>query len=1383
MPADPLPRPQRPATLSPAEFFDSRTGEALDRLTRWATKLLHAPVAFISMTDGDRHLIKSSVGLPEPWAEQREIPLSGTFLRHVVASGEPLIVEDARNDTRVREDPVFSEAGLIAGLTLPIASLEGQLFGTFSVCDVKPRSWSEEEIETLRDLAAAVRAEIELRMSIVERDALRNERATEEQEIRFQARLLDAVEQGVIATDLQGKILFWNRRAETLYGWSAQEVRGRNILEVTPSLSSRAEAESIMARLREGENWSGEFQVQRRDGTPFWVTVTNSPVLDSEGRLVGIIGVSSDLSPRKRQEEERRTILTHARCILWLAEIEDAGEELKWDLRVSDLTAAQQVLPLDLVPGEPYIDAWRRSRHPEDKADTDARGNAAIRRGQRAYRQDFRCLDREGRLHWLHEEVSVEPLGPGRWRAVGVCTDITERKRMEETLRLVTAGAQSLFWYAEVVVNEEGWLFWKTEFFDEESVRQKVPLEIREGETFADAWYRSRLPEDRKRADEQANAAIRNGEASYRQEFRHRLKDGQIAWFLQTVSVERLEKKRWRLVGACVDITEQKRIAEELENVLRHARGILWSAIVERKEGREGPYLRWRSVSFNEEAAQEILPLEVQPGESYDVAWWRSRHPEDDRNMRRTSHQAFLSGARSYGQEFRSIDRDGKERWFYEDVSIQALGDGCWQAVGIVTDITERKRAEQERDRILNELQHALAQADAARDEVGTILDSMTDSFFVLDESWKVVYFNEAAARLLPRLNLSEEEIAHADFWSLFPELVNTATERAFRRTAETQESSHLEVYYPRLKGWFEARIYPMEDGVSVYFQEITVRKRAEEELKRRALQQAAVAELGQRVLEGADLPTLMNDAAVRVAETLGTDFTEILELQPGEEEFLLRAGVGWEEGRVGRDTVPAGPHSLAGYTLLSSEPVIVEDLRTESRFSGPPLLHDHGVVSGISALIPGKHRPWGVIGAHTSQPQTFTRDDLHFFQAVANVLAAAIERIRLEAELRERATALERADQQKDIFLAMLAHELRNPLAPILNAVQIMRMRGHPDPALQRARDMVERQVHHMSRLLEDLLDVSRITLGKVELRRERVDLRAVAENAIQTARPFIEARNHRFSIHRDTEPVPVEADPARLEQVIVNLLSNAAKYTEPGGTITLTATQVGEEAVVRVRDTGIGIAPEMLPHIFDLFAQAETSLDRSQGGLGIGLTLVKHLVEKHHGRVTARSDGAGRGTEFEFRIPALPLLPEEVKPSENAVGDIERVLRILIVDDNRDAAESLGDVLSLHGNEIRTAHDGPAALEAAHEFQPDVVLLDIGLPGMDGYEVARTLRGWEDLKDVILIALTGYGQEEDRRLSREAGFDRHLVKPVDLMHLQQLLQQLTGTDRSRQE
>ncbi len=431
-------------------------------------------------------------------------------------------------------------------------------------------------------------------------------------------------------------------------------------------------------------------------------------------------------------------------------------------------------------------------------------------------------------------------------------------------------------------------------------------------------------------------------------------------------------------------------------------------------------------------------------------------------------------------------------------------------------------------------------------------------------------------------------------------------------------------------------------------------------------------------------------------------------------------------------------------------------------------ILRELGLRSYICVPLAVRDRALGVLSFVTSESgRHYGPADLALAEDIAHRAAIAIENARLYAELRQ-------ADRLKDEFLAMLAHELRNPLAPVRNALQIMRQPRATTVMLQQAQDMAERQVQHMARLLDDLLDVSRISRGKIELHKEVLDMTTAVNRSVEAVRLLFEERQHQLTVSLPPQSLRVEADPTRLEQVLTNLLNNAAKYTDAGGKVWLTVERDGSEVVLRVRDTGIGIAADMLPKIFDLFVQAERRLDRSQGGIGIGLTLVQRLVELHGGSVTAHSAGPGQGSEFVVRLPAAPEAATAAGPDAGttaAFSSLALAHRVLVVDDNTDAADSLGLLLELLGQKVRVAHDGPTALLIAQAFRPEVVFLDIGMPGMDGYEVARRLRRQPECKSSLLVALTGWGQDADRRRSAEAGFDHHLVKPAEPALLEKLL------------
>jgi len=373
---------------------------------------------------------------------------------------------------------------------------------------------------------------------------------------------------------------------------------------------------------------------------------------------------------------------------------------------------------------------------------------------------------------------------------------------------------------------------------------------------------------------------------------------------------------------------------------------------------------------------------------------------------------------------------------------------------------------------------------------------------------------------------------------------------------------------------------------------------------------------------------------------------------------------------------------------------------------------------------------------------------------------------------LRERADELAEADRRKDEFLAMLSHELRDPLAPMFNALQLIGQDGYENELQQEARGVIERQVRHLSRLTDDLLEVSRITTGIIGLHTKRVDVNGIVNGAMERLRPNIDRRQQELTVTSAGGVIWLDADASRLEQVIGNLLNNASKYNNPGGHIWLSVTSQDQHAIIRVRDDGIGMTPDLIPDIFDLFTQADKSLDRSEGGLGIGLALVKSLVELHRGTVTVHSEGIGKGSEFTVRLPvATNGQAQHDSSAKQSTSTATDSLRVLVVDDNVDAAKMCSMLLRSWGHEARMAHNGPDALHRATGFHPHVILCDIGLPEMDGYEVARHIRQNPRLEGVMLVAVTGYGQDTDKQRSKEAGFDQHMVKPVESADLNELL------------
>ena len=625
--------------------------------------------------------------------------------------------------------------------------------------------------------------------------------------------------------------------------------------------------------------------------------------------------------------------------------------------------------------------------------------------------------------------------------------------------------------------------------------------------------------------------------------------------------------------------------------------------------------------------------------------------------------------------------------------------------------------------------------------EKARLLDLTHDAIIVRDMEGRIRYWNHGAEDLY---GWSREEamgkVSHLLLQTEFPVPVEQMLAELNRNDRWIGELVHTASDGRRLTVLARKTLDRDGEGrpaaVLENLTDITARKRAEQALQASQSLFSSLVEkapFGMYVVDDHFRLQQVNTRALpmlgNVVPLVGRDFTEVVTVLWGKE-------VGGRLADIFRHT-----------------------LETGERYVSPPFTE--------------QRRDLDVEESYEWEVQRFTLPDGHY--AVVCYFADISERHALERSIADRAADLVRADRSKDEFLGMLAHELRNPLAPLRSATEILQTRGVTAEATGQAVDILSRQIDNMSEMIDDLLDVSRITEGKIELRLEEVALEAVLEAAASLAERGIQARGQEITISLPAEPVFLRADATRLDQVFGNLLTNACKYSGRGCHISLSAERAeprGEEppeVIVRVRDDGIGIAPDLLPRIFDLFVQANRSLDRAHGGLGIGLTLVQRLVKLHGGSVEAHSEGLGQGSEFTVRLPILAATAAHAPPPAAANPDTPR--RILIVDDNEDSAWTMATLQSMRGHETRTAFTGPDAVAAAAEFLPDVVLLDIGLPGMDGYEVARQLRAMPALAGTFVVAMTGYGRDEDRALTEAAGFDRHMVKPVDLELLRQWL------------
>ncbi|MFO1431639.1 MAG: PAS domain S-box protein [Candidatus Competibacteraceae bacterium] len=711
------------------------------------------------------------------------------------------------------------------------------------------------------------------------------------------------------------------------------------------------------------------------------------------------------------------------------------------------------------------------------------------------------------------------------------------------------------------------------------------------------------------------------------------------------------------------------------------------------------------------ENVRPVLGIETGPAEDF----LDKIHPEDRTRVEESIAKA-RRGEIPYDLEFRILTTEGNILWFQDKARLRTdPATGQTHLTGVLVDITRHKQIEAERL--------------AAEEQLRLIMDTLPALISYVDrngcyrlnnrayESWFGHRRDEVTGRHV-------SEVLGDAAW----EVIEPRLEQALAGHTVSYET---EIPYqgagPR---WVSVIYTPHFDstgdvaGVVALVNDLTERRRAEATLQ----QQAAQLRSQTQILDHANI--------------MIRDFNDRIVLWSTGDERLY----GWSKNEaVGRIS-----HQLLKTRFSAPLNTLREQLLQTGQWEGEL---GHTRRDGSEIIVASQ---W-----------ILHRDEQGRPMAILEVNTDITARKQAESALRE-------ADRRKDEFLATLAHELRNPLAPIRNAVELLRLKSPPEPGLQWARDVIDRQVQQMTRLIDDLLDVSRITRNRLILRKEPVELATIVQNAVETSQPAIQAAGHTLTLDLPSEPIPLEADPVRLAQVFTNLLNNAAKFTERGGQITLRAERQDNKVVVTVKDTGIGIPAERLSSIFDMFVQIDKPPEQARGGLGIGLSLTRALVEMHGGRIEVHSAGLGQGSEFSVHLPLLTMpTPQALKPVDQMSDTplCQTKCRILVVDDNEDAATSLALLLQMMGQDIQIAYDGLEALAKAETFRPQIVLLDLGMPKLNGYETARRLRAESWGEKAILVALTGWGQEEDRRRAREAGFDYHVVKPVDPIELEKLI------------
>ena len=736
----------------------------------------------------------------------------------------------------------------------------------------------------------------------------------------------------------------------------------------------------------------------------------------------------------------------------------------------------------------------------------------------------------------------------------------------------------------------------------------------------------------------------------------------------------------------------------------------------------------------------------------------------DDQALFLRSLSSIARGGGMQRLDLRVMQGQRAQRWVsVQMVPVEGGPDDTPQCRAALIDVTDRVQMQQ---RIAH---------------LAGIVASSDDAIISADPDRRITTWNRGAEQLF---GYPADEMVGATLDELVPPERRTEEALLHRRLRAGERLKQVETDRRHRDGHripVSISIAPLFDeqgracGSSLIARDISERKRAERALHQRLRQLNLLSKTGQALIMGDQTHAgpLRHELFDRVRQAVGGEIylNYGLGRATGTLRLLSSHGLGDDAGTVMAEV--AMDASLCGMVVLRRAPLIIEQLQSCTLPEAAPL-KSQGARCYAGFPLTAGGEVCGVAAFVSTTRERLRDGDAQVLQTVCDQVSAMLERNRLVDELHAREQSLREADRRKDDFIATLAHELRNPLAPIRNAVAVLRHSALGEEQLAMCRDIIDRQVVQMSHLLEDLLDVSRVTRNRIRLRRETFPLQRAVDQALETTRPLTDAQRHHLVLQMPPQPLMVHADLTRLTQVIANLVNNAAKYTDPGGSVTVQLAREGGEAVLSVRDTGVGIDPAQLAHVFDMFAQLEPSIERSHGGLGIGLSLAQGLVELHGGRIEARSEGRGRGSEFVVRLPALPVqdaAPPSAEAAAPPASPAAAPHRILVIDDNMDACRTLAALLQLKGQDVRTAFCGEEGLALARSWRPQVAVVDIGMPDLNGYELCRRVRAEAWGARMMLIACTGWGQQEDRDRAREAGFDAHLVKPVESGALLRLL------------
>jgi PAS domain S-box-containing protein len=1173
-------------------------------------------------------------------------------------------------------------------------------------------------------------------------------------------RLLEALPVGAYTCDRTGSITFYNTRAAQLWGRAPRlnDPSDRfcgSFRQYSLAGDPIAPEQCWMARaLLDNRDYCGnEVVIERPDGSRRTVLVHARPLHNEAGELSSAVNILIDITRRERLESEHAlltAIVEFSDDAIYSRSID--GRILSWNAgaeRLYGFTSSEAI-------GSPVSLLVPREKREEEEAIV-----ARLCRGDRVATYETVQVTRHGRI--VDVAVQMSPIVDSEGRIIGasyVVRDITERKRSENALReseqrfaKFMQHLPGLAWIKDingryVFVNEAAARAFR---LSRESLLGKSDDEVFPKETAA-------------RFRRNDSMALASGGIETVETLEH--DDGIHYSIVHKFPIAGPDGSPVFVGGMAVDFTERLRAEEALRASEERFRALANHAPV-------GIILTdlFGSCTFINGRWCELAGLTSE--QALGNGWLTVVHPDDRERLEREWETA-QKDRRPYVSEIRFLKSDGTIKWLqWSAAELLDAQDALAGYIVTVVDRTERHHFEEE--------------SRNARNQLKLVTDTMSAAVTRCSADLRYVWVSPSYAAWLRR---APAEIAGQPIVEILgPDEYQTIRPYIERVLAgERVEYEAQLTYGDACQKWVQATYVPTfgennrPDGWVAVVNDITRLKEAESALASQITDLRRLHEMNERLATMVELQPILEEVLHTAVALDGTETGLLLLIDSKSGQFQLRARLGFADFLFNSNESILPGQSVFESCRRERARVVVEEVQADPLFKphrGKPQSLGFRAVHATPLITRGG-KLVGVLATHFREPHRPTDRETHLIDLCARSAADHIENAQLYEELRQ-------ADRRKDEFLAILAHELRSPLAPIRNSLNILQMSEELSPSTESVREIMDRQVTHLVRLVDDLLDVSRITQGKIQLQKTSVDIADVIRCAVESSQPLIDEFNHQLTISLPPETMLLEGDLLRLAQIVTNLLNNAAKYMDPGGRIWLTATRRANEAAISVRDAGIGIPPDSLPHIFDMFAQAQGSLRRAQGGLGIGLTLAMRLANLHGGRIEAFSNGAGKGSEFIIHLPMQSVPPGTSHSTAGSICQSSPVrgtlpsLRILVVDDARASAVTLARLLESMGQAVWCANDAKSALEIARREQPDIVFSDIAMPAMDGFELAFHLRQDPKLQRVFLVALTGYGQESDRERTRSAGFDQHVVKPVSLECLNDLL--VSFTNRKRPE